>query len=431
MSAAARRSMFRTPAAFVRGRPPTDGRRQRPKMQSLQQSANPRRLPDQTAETTKRSRKEHPNKSDLIPVDEAGNQFTTPPKLAFYPTRLDWVRSGSDQLALEKRDKKEFKKPTNKMLTAHLRMGFLPQWRTDEDDACQLLMHNVIFCSNDMVAFNKPPGLAVQDGAGLRYSMDSLGDKLLFLLKKTGRIKKGAIGSDGLNDPPKMMKIVHRLDQDVSGAIIFGLNQHTTDFLNDKFRRGEVEKTYWAICVGRPQMASHDGIIQLPIHSRETPDRGKIRMRCRSKLPAYIKPENDGIISPVRDLGNIKRTYTKSEAITKYSLLAAGIESCLLELKLITGKKNQARIHCAEALGCPILGDHKFHHLDKIAPQTLPEDILKAFEIKQPLARHLPLHLHAKTLTIPDVNEGKKLFLNTKFPVYFIENMKRLNLYKV
>ena len=40
---------------------------------------------------------------------------------------------------------------------------------------------------------------------------------------------------------------------------MFGLNQHTTDFLNEKFRKGEVEKTYWAICVGKPQLASHSG----------------------------------------------------------------------------------------------------------------------------------------------------------------------------
>ena len=45
------------------------------------------------------------------------------------------------------------------------------------------------------------------------------------------------------------------------------------------------------------------------------------------------------------------RTFSRSEAITKYSLVAAGIESCLLELNLLTGKKHQARVHCSEGLG--------------------------------------------------------------------------------
>ena len=95
--------------------------------------------------------------SDLIRVDNLGKK-STPEKLSYYPTRLSLVTSRRDQLALERRDPKEFDKPTNKMLTAHLRTGFLPQWRTDEEDACQLLLNNVIFCSNDLVAFNKPPG---------------------------------------------------------------------------------------------------------------------------------------------------------------------------------------------------------------------------------------------------------------------------------
>ena len=213
---------------------------------------------------------------------------------------------------------------------------------------------------------------------------------------------------------------------------MFGLNQHTTDFLNEKFRKGEVEKIYWALCVGKPQVASHSGLIRLPIHSHELQN-GKIRMRCRFKLPIYIPPKNEKsqVVSPVRDLENIQRSFSKSEALTKYSLIAAGIDSCLLELNLLTGKKNQARVHCSEGLGCPILGDHKFHHLNKIAPQKLPPEMLKVFKIKQPLVRHLPLHLHAKTLTIPDVNSGKKLYLNTRLPTYFTDNMRRLNIYSI
>ncbi|XP_063725354.1 pseudouridylate synthase RPUSD4, mitochondrial-like isoform X1 [Symsagittifera roscoffensis] len=373
---------------------------------------------------------------DLIPVAPVRHTSQLPPKLKHYPNRLNLVTTRRDQLQLEKRDKNEFGgRMTNKMMTAHLRAGFLPQWRTEEEDACQLLLNNVVFCSKDMVAFNKPPGLAVQDGAGLKYSMDSMADRMLFLLKKTGKIKGGRGGGD--DEVPKMMKVVHRLDQDVSGAIVFGLNQHTTDFLNEKFRKGEVEKTYWAICVGKPQLASHSGVIRLPLHSYNLSNGGKTqtRMRCRAKLATYINPNSDEtkgqVISPVRDLENIRRTFSRSEAITKYSLVAAGIESCLLELNLLTGKKHQARVHCSEGLGCPILGDHKFHHMDKIAPQKLPAEMLRAFNIKQTHVRHLPLHLHAKTLVIPDVNDGKKLYLNTRLPTYFTENMRRLNIYSM
>ena len=128
-----------------------------------------------------------------------------------YPKSLAYI-TPRQQLALERRFKDESTKATNKILTAHLRLGFVPQWRTSEENACQLLLGNVIYCTENLVAFNKPPGLAVQDGAGLSYSIDSLSDRILFLLKKTGRFK--GCSSEKI---PKMMKIVHRLDQDVSG----------------------------------------------------------------------------------------------------------------------------------------------------------------------------------------------------------------------
>ena len=50
------------------------------------------------------------------------------------------------------------------------------------------------------------------------FSMDSMADRMLFLLKKTGKIKGGRGGGD--DEVPKMMKVVHRLDQDVSGENI-------------------------------------------------------------------------------------------------------------------------------------------------------------------------------------------------------------------
>ena len=72
-------------------------------------------------------------------------------------------------------------------------------------------------------------GLAVQDGAGLQYSMDSMTDRMLFLLKKTGRIKTGAMTASKQHEMPTMMKIIHRLDQDVSGKCLLN-TQYPEDF---------------------------------------------------------------------------------------------------------------------------------------------------------------------------------------------------------
>ena len=128
-----------------------------------------------------------------------------------YPKTLSFITT-IQQIALERRYKDENTRIPNKIMTARLRLGFVPQWRTTEEDACQLLLSNVVYCSENLVAFNKPPGIAVQDGAGLSYSIDSLSDRLLFLLKKTGRFKR--LNAENV---PNVMKVVHRLDQDVSG----------------------------------------------------------------------------------------------------------------------------------------------------------------------------------------------------------------------
>ena len=44
--------------------------------------------------------------------------------------------------------------------------------------------------------------------------------------------------------------------------------------------------------------------------------------------------------------------------------------AALLELSPMTGVKHQLRVHLAFGLGCPILGDHKYSHLKKMAPQV-------------------------------------------------------------
>ena len=173
-----------------------------------------------------------------------------------------------------------------------------------------MLKKLIVHLDDDVVAINKPPGLAVQGGTGLKQHLDGMLDGLRFDLKERP-------------------KLVHRLDRDTSGVLILGRNAFAAAKLAAAFRDRTAQKTYWALVVGVPR-----------------PRKGKIA----SKI--------------VKKGKNVERsTKTKSDGIpglTEYEVLeSAGNEIAWLNLKPHTGRTHQLRVHCAE-LGTPILGDGKY-----------------------------------------------------------------------
>jgi 23S rRNA-/tRNA-specific pseudouridylate synthase len=60
----------------------------------------------------------------------------------------------------------------------------------------------------------------------------------------------------------------------------------------------------------------------------------------------------------------------RKNAVTKYRVLDAVNKCALVELQPSTGFQHQIRSHLAYGIGCPILGDHKYSHHVKLAPQV-------------------------------------------------------------
>ncbi len=105
--------------------------------------------------------------------------------------------------------------------------------------------------------------------------------------------------------------------------------------------------------------------------------------------------------------------------------------AALVELEPETGVRHQLRVHLSEALSCPVLGDHKYSHEDKYAPQKLPLNLLNCLGIKQTKVRNIPMHLHAASIMIPGFGEeGRDLFIDTPPPAFFRYTMKKFKLYK-
>lgn len=171
----------------------------------------------------------------------------------------------------------------------------------------------VIYQTDDVIAINKPAGLAVQGGSGTKRHIDGM---LPWLQTKGG-------------DVPRL---VHRLDKDTSGVMMLARNRETAHALGQCLRHRQTRKIYWALIVG--ELQRDFGIIDEPL----------IKGGPRGSERIFVNHQDP----------NAK------QAITWFSVLERfGNSLSLVALWPRTGRTHQLRVHMA-ALGCPIMGDGKY-----------------------------------------------------------------------
>ena len=94
-----------------------------------------------------------------------------------------------------------------------------------------------------------------------------------------------------------------------------------------------------------------------------------------------------------------------------------------------TGIRHQLRVHLSQAINCPVLGDHKYSHEDRFAPQKLGQDLLTRLELKQPKVRNVPMHLHASSVTIPAASAASAdVVIRAPLPNFFVYTVRKLRL---
>ncbi len=120
--------------------------------------------------------------------------------------------------------------------------------------------------------------------------------------------------------------IVHRLDKEVSGIILFAKNPHTHKFLNDQFAERKVKKYYTALVLG--SIKENEGVIKKPIREFGS---GRMGIDDRKGKPSETK-------------------FRVAERFRDYTLL---------ELNPSTGRRHQLRVHLY-SIGYPIVGDVRY-----------------------------------------------------------------------
>lgn len=195
----------------------------------------------------------------------------------------------------------------------------------------------VVYQDAHCLVLNKPAGLAVQGGSGLRDSVDA---RLGALAGRTG----------------ERPRLVHRLDRDTSGVLLLARSAQDAARFSKAFAGKEVRKIYLALAVGVPQPRT--GRIDMPL-----------RKMAQAGAEKMGKDEESG-----------------KRAVSLYHVLEEAHQTVsLLELSPVTGRTHQLRVHMA-AIGHPILGDGKYGGRE-------------AFIGSLELPRRM--HLHAYRLQIP------------------------------
>jgi 23S rRNA pseudouridine955/2504/2580 synthase len=222
-----------------------------------------------------------------------------------------------------------------------------------------LLRDNILYEDEYILAINKPAGVIVQGGIKVKISISDLLDQII----------------EG-----ETFKIVHRLDRDTSGVIIFARNANVARYLMEEFKGRRVKKTYLALTSGIP--SKNNGVIDYPL------------------IKKYISGQEKVIVDE----------NSSHNATTYFSILGKLKHNvAYLKLQPITGRTHQLRAHLAH-ISCPILGDGKYGGKKAFVGGIINK-----------------IHLHSYSLSLQLPN-NKEITITSPIPEHIEQSMEALEL---
>lgn len=226
----------------------------------------------------------------------------------------------------------------------------------------------IVHDDEDVVVFNKPAGLAVQGGTGIRKSVDKMAVALF---------------------PYSKISLVHRLDRETSGLLVVAKSQKAAQFLSEQFQNKTAHKEYLALLNGN--ISQRRGVIDNYMLKGQVFDEAK-----RLNNGAGPRPQR---------------------AITEYEVLGQACD-CVswVCFKPKTGRTHQLRLHSAFCLNAPIVGDGLY------GGRRVSDGMLAS------MIETNNLFLFAYRLTFQHPRTGKMLTLRATVPEFMQPVIKFLEL---
>ncbi len=218
------------------------------------------------------------------------------------------------------------------------------------DTLKEFLLANILYESTGMLVVNKPSGLAVHGGSGIK----------LGLIEALRQIKPQW----------KDAELAHRIDRETSGCLAIALDAESLRDLHGQFKMKQVSKTYQALVYG-PWPLAIDKVDEPLL--REQLDSGERLVR--------IHPEG-------------------KESVTWFRVLESFADATLIEARPETGRTHQIRVHC-QSVGCPIVGDSRYGSREIINQHPL-------------LKPQKSLCLHAAVLRFKSPQNGEMVEVNAE-----------------
>ena len=216
----------------------------------------------------------------------------------------------------------------------------------------------VLYEDKDILVVDKPAGLlAVSTEREKSRTAHSL---------LTDYIRKGCGRSR------KLLFVVHRLDRDTSGTLIFAKSEEAKLRLQAQWK--QTEKKYLAVVHGKCEKSS-------------------------GTITTYLAEDKDYNVYSTSDSTKGRLSHTA------YKVLRVTKGFSLLEVALLTGRKNQIRVHLA-GIGHPIVGDTKYGNEDESQPR---------------------MALHARSISFKHPFSGKQLTFESEVPVFFATLVGRID----
>lgn len=231
---------------------------------------------------------------------------------------------------------------------------------TDKDIA--YIKSLVIFDDGDVMAINKPQGLATQGGTKIKRHVDGFLD--------------GLVNKKGVRP-----RLVHRLDKDTSGVLLLARSAEAARGLGRIFKSRDARKIYWALVAPSPAMP--EGTINAPL--------AKMGGVAREKM-------------------NVDEEAGK-KAVTEYKVLEqAHDRAAFIAFWPRTGRMHQIRIHAA-LMETPVIGDRKYGaQAERIEGVSL----------------HNGLHLHARRMICPHPTKKGMIDVTAPLPPELAKSWKAL-----